>query len=116
MDEYKTQNYEQIPYQVAELNKQIILLKAENEELKENIKASCRYYAPGGECALTAHNCCGTSKCIERLHQCFDEIENCINCCTTTMYGCGNCKKGYECDGTLSDLILQKIKEVNGNR
>lgn len=40
MGEYKTQDYEQIPYQVAELNKQIILLKAENEKLKEQIKSN----------------------------------------------------------------------------
>lgn len=38
MSEYTTQDYEQIPYQVAELNKQIILLTAENEELKKQVK------------------------------------------------------------------------------
>lgn len=36
MSEYITQDYEQIPYQVAELNKQIVLLKQENEELKKD--------------------------------------------------------------------------------
>ena len=51
----------------------------------------------------------------EKYKQCLDEIKECIECCTTTMYGCGNCNKGDECNGSLSDLILQKIKEVKGN-
>lgn len=54
-------------------------------------------------------------KQLQKYKNALDEIEECIKCCATTLYGCGNCKKGDECDGALSDLILQKIKEVKEN-
>jgi len=61
-------------------------LKEENEKLKENLRTSCRYYAPGGECALTAHNCPGTAKCIEKSKQKLEKIkeyiENMLKCST----------------------------------
>lgn len=90
------------PEQIIE---QLQQLKAENEELKrEKTKYQNRY-----------QQLVGSYNRAMSYKQCFDNIEECIECCTTTMYGCGNCKKGDECNGTLSDLILQKIKQAKEN-
>ena len=83
-------------------------LKAENEELREFNKTGMLLARIDEDREIIIN----LDNELRRKNTLLDEIEDCIKCCATTLYGCGNCKKGDECNGALSDLILQKIKEV----
>ena len=96
-------------YCVTDCVDKCILLRKEKEceELRKLLKTSCNHYAPGGECSLTAKNCPGTAKCIDRYREALQEIKEIVNQHRVDVRV--PCNRNTE---IRMKVILQKISEV----